>query len=85
MSNADWNKLTSGELSGFSFYLLKDGKPVALTVPEGQTASKYYSVRVDKNDLNTVYVAVNLAIVDGEYTGVSTVLADSRTDPVQAE
>ena len=80
MSNADWNKLTSGELSGFSFYLLKDGKPVALTVPEGQTASKYYSVRVDKNDLNTVYVAVNLAIVDGEYTGVSTVLADSRTD-----
>ena len=80
MSNADWNKLTSGELSGFSFYLLKDGKPVALTVPEGQTASKYYSVRMDKNDLNTVYVAVNLAIVDGEYTGVSTVLADSRTD-----
>lgn len=80
MSNADWNKLTSGELSGFSFYLLKDGKPVALTVPEGQTASKYYSVRVDKNDLNTVYVAVNLAIVDGEYTGVSTVLADSKTD-----
>ena len=80
MSNADWNKLTSGELSGFSFYLLKDGKPVALTVPEGQAASKYYSVRVDKNDLNTVYVAVNLAIVDGEYTGVSTVLADSRTD-----
>lgn len=35
---------------------------------------------MDKNDLNTVYVAVNLAIVDGEYTGVSTVLADSRTD-----
>ena len=80
MSDADWNKLISGELSGFSFYLLKDGKPVALTVPEGQTASKYYSVRVDKNDLNTVYVAVNLAIVDGEYTGVSTVLADSKTD-----
>lgn len=80
MSNADWNKLISGELSGFSFYLLKDGKPVALTVPAGQAASKYYSVRVDNNDLNTVYVAVNLAIVDGEYTGVSTVLADSKTD-----
>ena len=80
MSNADWNTLISGELSGFSFYLLKDGKPVALTVPAGQAASKYYSVRVDNNDLNTVYVAVNLAIVDGEYTGVSTVLADSKTD-----
>ena len=80
MNASDWDKLASGQLTGFNFYLLKDGKPVALTISEGQDINKYYSVRVDDNDPNTVYVAVNLAIVDGEYTGVSTVLADSKTD-----
>ena len=80
MNASDWDKLASGQLTGFNFYLLKDGKPVALTISEGQNINKYYSVRVDDNDPNTVYVAVNLAIVDGEYTGVSTVLADSKTD-----
>ncbi len=80
MSSADWNALRGGDLDMVNFSLLeKDGKTVALTLPEGADAKDYFSIRVDENDTDTVYVAANLAIVDGEQE-LKAVTADSKTD-----
>jgi len=51
-----------------------------LTVPTGENADKFFYKRVSAYDPNTVYVSVNLAIKDGPYAGVETVVADSKTD-----
>lgn len=80
MSNANWNKISSGNVNDLAFHLLKDGESISLTVPRGQDANKFFSVRMEEGNANTVYVAVNLALTDSAYDGVSTVLADSRTD-----
>ncbi len=80
MSSDEWNALRSGNLDLVRFHLLKDGEAVALTLPKGADAKDYFSIRVDENDPDTLYVAANVAIVDGAYDGVKTVMADSRTD-----
>ncbi len=80
MTDADWNALRGGDLDMVNFSLLeKDGKTVALTLPEGADAKDYFSIRVDENDTDTVYVAANLAIVDGKHD-LEAVTADSKTD-----
>ena len=80
MSSSDWKALRNGDLDMVNFSLLeKDGKTVALTLPEGADAEDYFSIRVDENDTDTVYVAANLAIVDGKQE-LKAVTADSKTD-----
>ena len=80
MSQADWNALAASGLAGFTFYIQKDGKEIPLTVPEGQDASKFFAARVSSSDPDIIYASVNLAITDAAYDGVTTVLADSKTD-----
>ena len=79
MSSSDWNALRGGDLDMVNFSLLEDGDTVALTLPGGADAEDYFSIRVDENDPDTVYVAANLAIVDGEQE-FKAVTADSKTD-----
>ena len=79
MSSSDWNALRGGDLDMVNFSLLEDGDTVALTLPDGADAEDYFSIRVDENDPDTVYVAANLAIVDGEQE-LKAVTADSKTD-----
>ena len=79
MSTKDWRNLMAGDLNGISFNILNDGEVVTLTAPKGEDAAKYFSVREGETS-DYVYVSVNLAITDAEYTGVETVLADSKTD-----
>ena len=79
MSSSDWNALRGGDLDMVNFSLLEDGDTVALTLPDGADAEDYFSIRVDENDPDTVYVAANLAIVDGEQE-FKAVTADSKTD-----
>lgn len=80
MSNANWKALRGGDLDMVNFSLLeKDGDTVALTLPDGADAEDYFSIRVDENDPDTVYVAANLAIVDGKHD-LEAVTADSKTD-----
>ena len=79
MSSSDWNALRGGDLDMVNFSLLEDGDTVALTLPDGADAEDYFSIRVDENAPDTVYVAANLAIVDGEQE-FKAVTADSKTD-----
>jgi hypothetical protein len=53
---------------------------IPLTVPSGENAGKFFYKRVSAYDPTTVYVSVNLAIKDGPYAAVETVVADSKTD-----
>ena len=80
MSRAQWEALEEGGYADLSFNLLVDGEVVTLTLPEGADASKYFDVREDENDISTLYLGVNIAVIDGEYDGVKTILADSKTD-----
>ena len=65
----------------FSFNILDaNGEPVQLKLPAGEGASKFFYKRVSKNDPNTLYVSVNLAVKDSADTGLETVVADSKTD-----
>ena len=80
MSKGQWVALKEGGYADLSFNLLVDGEAITLTLPEGADASKYFDIREDENDLQTLYLGVNLAIVDGDYTGVKAILADSKTD-----
>ena len=80
MNQTQWQAMVNGGFKNFTFHILKDGKVIDLTVPEGQAADKFFSVRMADNDDTTAYVCVNLAITDGAYSGVRTVLADSKTD-----
>ena len=75
-----WRKILAGDYSDFAFSIVKDGEVIPLTVPEGEDASKYFSTRVSQYNPDVIYVSVNLAITDAPYDGVSTVLADSKTD-----
>lgn len=77
---AEWNVLVNGGFENFSFNVLKGGSVIPLTVPDGENADKFLYKRVSAYDPTTVYVSVNLAIIDGEYAGVETVVADSKTD-----
>lgn len=80
LNAAQWNTLVKGGLKNFSFNVLKGGAVIPLTTPAGASADKFFYKRVSAYDPNTIYVSVNLAITDAPYQGVSTVMADSRTD-----
>lgn len=80
MTTKQWNALKNGGYAALSYNLLVDGEVVALTLPEGADAAQYFDIREDENDSQTLYVGVNLAIVDGEYDGVEAIVADSATD-----
>jgi hypothetical protein len=77
---AEWNFLVNGGFQNFSFNVLKGGAVIPLTVPNGQSADKFFYKRVSAYDPNSLYVSVNLAITDDSYQGVSTVVANSKTD-----
>ena len=68
------------EKTGARLRITSDGSFATLTLPEGADASKYFDVREDENDISTLYLGVNIAVIDGEYDGVKTILADSKTD-----
>lgn len=80
MTRREWNALVESGFEGFTFNILADDTVVPLTVPEGADASKFFSTRMAENDPTTIYAAVNLAIIDAPYEGVTTVMADSKTD-----
>ena len=75
-----WKVLVGSGFKNYSFNVVKGGSVITLTAPAGVAADKFFFKRVSAFDPNTVYVSVNLAITDGAYQGVSTVLADSKTD-----
>ena len=77
---AEWNVIVNGGFENFSFKVLKGANVIPLTVPGGENADKFFYKRVSAYDPTTVYVSVNLAIIDGPYAGVETVVADSKTD-----
>jgi hypothetical protein len=77
---AEWNFLVKGGYQNFSFNVLKGGAVIPLTVPNGQSADKFFYKRVSAYDPNTLYVSVSLAITDDSYQGISTVVANSKTD-----
>jgi len=79
-TSAEWNFLVKGGFQDFSFNVLKGGSVIPLRVANGQSADKFFYKRVSARDPNTIYVSVNLALTDDSYQGVSTVLADSKTD-----
>ncbi|HWK27073.1 MAG TPA: M20/M25/M40 family metallo-hydrolase [Solirubrobacter sp.] len=80
MSDAAWAKFVAGGYGDAKFNLLVGGAAVPLAVPAGQRADQYFSSRMSANRPDTIYLSVNLAITDAPYTGVQTVLADSKTD-----
>jgi len=80
LSDAQWNYIVNSDFNDFSFSFLRYGTVVPLTLPSGADADKFISKRVSQYDPNTVYVSVNLAITDAPYSGVTTILADSKTD-----
>jgi hypothetical protein len=80
LNAAEWNFLVKGGFKNFSFNVLKGGNVVPLTAPAGESADKFFYKRVSARDPNAIYVSVNLAITDDSYQGVSTVVADSKTD-----
>jgi hypothetical protein len=77
---AEWNVIVNGGFENFSFKVLSGANVIPLTVPGGENADKFFYKRVSAYDPTTVYVSVNLAIIDGPYAGVETVVADSKTD-----
>jgi hypothetical protein len=77
---AEWNFLKNGGYQNFSFKVLKGGNVVPLTLPNGQNGDKFFYKRVSAFDPNSLYVSVNLAITDASYQGVTTTVADSKTD-----
>lgn len=80
LNAAQWDVLAKGGLKNFSFNVLRGGSVIPLTAPVEANADKFFYKRVSAYDPNTVYVSVNLAVVDAAYQGVSTVMADSKTD-----
>jgi hypothetical protein len=77
---AEWNVIVNGGFENFSFNVLKGGNVIPLTVPDGENADNFFYKRVSAYDPTTVYVSANLAIKDGPYAAVETVVADSKTD-----
>lgn len=80
VSNSGWNNFVRNGLDDLTFYIQKNGEAIPLTLSSGEDEDQFYSVRTTEEDPDSVYVAVNLAITDGAYDGVSTVVADSKTD-----
>lgn len=80
MTDEVWQKMLAGDYGDFTFNVLVDDTVVPLTVPEGQSADKYFFSRTSAADPNVIYLSANLAITDAPYTGVEAVLADSKTD-----
>jgi hypothetical protein len=77
---AEWNFLVNGGFDNFAFNVLKGDTVIPLQSPAGESADKFFYKRVSARDPNAIYVSVNLAITDGLYQGVGTVVADSKTD-----
>ncbi|GAA1324773.1 M20/M25/M40 family metallo-hydrolase [Leucobacter albus] len=80
MSDEVWAKFVDGGYGDFAFNIIVDGQPVELAVPEGQDASQFFSSRSAETDPNAIYLSVNLAITDSDYSGVEAIVADSKTD-----
>lgn len=80
LNNAQWNAMVSGGYKSFAFNMLKGGAVVPLASPDAASADRFFSKRVSAFDPNTLYVSVNLAVTDAPWQGVSTVVADSKTD-----
>ena len=80
MSDEAWAEFVGGGYGDFEFNVLVDGEVVPLSVPEGQSPDKYFFSRGSATNPDVVYLSVNLAVTDAPYTGVETVLADSKTD-----
>lgn len=80
MTEDEWQAVKDGNFENINFNIVKDGKVVPLVVDNGQNANQFFSSRVSQYDPEAVYVSVNLAITDAAYEGVTTVLADSKTD-----
>ena len=80
VSNSGWNNFVRNGLDDLTFYIQKNGEAIPLTLSSGEDEDQFYSVRTTEEDPDSVYVAVNLAITDSAYDGVSTVVADSKTD-----
>jgi len=84
ISAKNWRTILDGNIndvaSHFSFNVLNGSTVVPLTLPAGQTPDKFFYKRVSKYDSDTLYISVNVAIKNGAYTGVTTVVADSKTD-----
>ncbi len=80
LNAAQWKHLVTGDTRNFAFNVLKNGSVIPLQTPAGASADKFFYKRVSATDPNALYVSVNLAVTDAAYQGVSTVLADSKTD-----
>ncbi|MEF7613819.1 M20/M25/M40 family metallo-hydrolase [Aquincola sp. MAHUQ-54] len=80
LNAAQWKALVTGTFKNFSFNALKGGSVVPLVAPDAANADKFFYKRVSATDPNSLYVSVNLAVTDAPYQGVSTVIADSKTD-----
>jgi hypothetical protein len=79
-TDAEWNVVVKGGAENLSFNVLKGGNVIRLKAPDGQGADKFFYKRVSAFDANALYVSANLAVSDAAYQGVSTVVADSKTD-----
>lgn len=80
MNDEAWATFVEGGYGDFEFSIVVDGNAVKLAVPEGQNAEDFFSSRTAETNPNAIYLSANLAITDAEYTGVETVIADSKTD-----
>ena len=84
MSNAKWNTILTSDIDDIapliSFNILNGDSVIPLTLPEGESAGMFYYKRVSKYDPDTLYISVNIAIKDAAYTGIDTLVADSKTD-----
>ena len=84
MSSEAWNYILAGDINEIapliSFKILIDGSVVPLLPPATESADMFYYKRVSNYDPDTLYISVNIAIKDDAYTGVETIVADSKTD-----
>ncbi|MCL1874983.1 MAG: M20/M25/M40 family metallo-hydrolase [Synergistaceae bacterium] len=84
MSSKSWNSILTGDINEIapliSFKILIDGGAVPLTLPAGAIADMFYYKRVSDYDPDALYISVNIALKDDVYTGVETIIADSKTD-----
>ena len=84
VSTTAWNDLLTGDVGKIarlvSFNVLNGGTVETLTLPAGGDAGKFFYKRVSQYDPDTLYVSVNLAVVDGPWSGDQAVLANSRED-----
>ena len=79
-SDEAWAAFVAGGYGDAKFNLLRGDAIVPLKAPAGQDPEKFFSARYSAKNPDVIYLSVNLAITDAPYSGVQTVLADSKTD-----